>query len=461
MRSRKWFVKLGVMVAFLMMINLVLPVTTNAATGDSTEFRFPAAASTSEYGIEIERVSWYYLGNIFADDTSYVSTSLYPAQGTLYLVASDFGFAADTFPVNAEISGVEVVINRASYNENSIQDYRVKLFNVYPLGENRAVLNSYWSSNNTLNYLFEEVTYGGSNDLWGLSSLSIETVTSSSFGVGISIINAADSSSGISAAFVDDIKIKLYYTVASLITPDLSLSEPASATYDGQPHAAIVTSTIEGSVTDIRYDGSADAPVQAGSYSVTADFTPVDTSTYESLNDAYAGTFVIEAPPVIHTVTLQANPAEGGSTSGDGTYLEGARVSVIATPNPGYEFVNWTENSTVVSTKATYRFTLGTTNRILVANFQAVGASWPRGIRLTATDITATSVTLTLSQPVPDATQYIVFYGSFSDVFAASDGTSLVIDGLTPSTVYVLTVQAVINGEETTDGPSKKIKTSR
>ncbi|MCD8498679.1 MAG: MBG domain-containing protein, partial [Clostridiales bacterium] len=132
-----------------------------------------------------------------------------------------------------------------------------------------------------MNYLFEEVTYGGSNDLWGLSSLSIETVTSSSFGVGISIINAADSSSGISAAFVDDIKIKLYYTVASLITPDLSLSEPASATYDGQPHAAIVTSTIEGSVTDIRYDGSADAPVQAGSYSVTADFTPVDTSTYE------------------------------------------------------------------------------------------------------------------------------------------------------------------------------------
>jgi|GEM_PF-2773760 len=539
MRSRKWFVKLGVMVAFLMMINLVLPVTTNAATGDSTEFRFPAAASTSEYGIEIERVSWYYLGNIFADDTSYVSTSLYPAQGTLYLVASDFGFAADTFPVNAEISGVEVVINRASYNENSIQDYRVKLFNVYPLGENRAVLNSYWSSNNTLNYLFEEVTYGGSNDLWGLSSLSIETVTSSSFGVGISIINAADSSSGISAAFVDDIKIKLYYTVASLITPDLSLSEPASATYDGQPHAAIVTSTIEGSVTDIRYDGSADAPVQAGSYSVTADFTPVDTSTYESLVDAYAGTFVIdpalpsvfvtnspvtysgsplaaevsgsvagavsdikyngstelpvavgtyavtadllptdttnyyslddaaagnfviEAPPVIHTVTLQANPAEGGSTSGDGTYLEGARVSVIATPNPGYEFVNWTENSTVVSTKATYRFTLGTTDRTLVANFQAVGASWPRGIRLTATDITATSVTLTLSQPVPDATQYIVYYGSFSDVFAASDGTSLVIDGLTPSTVYVLTVQAVINGEETTDGPSKKIKTSR
>jgi len=65
MRSRKWFVKLGVMVAFLMMINLVLPVTTNAATGDSTEFRFPAAASTSEYGIEIERVSWYYLGNYF------------------------------------------------------------------------------------------------------------------------------------------------------------------------------------------------------------------------------------------------------------------------------------------------------------------------------------------------------------------------------------------------------------
>ena len=43
-------------------------------------------------------------------------------------------------------------------------------------------------------------------------------------------------------------------------------------------------------------------------------------------------------------VTTTSSPAEGGTTTGDGTYEEGELVTVTATPNEGYEFVNWTEN---------------------------------------------------------------------------------------------------------------------
>ena len=69
-----------------------------------------------------------------------------------------------------------------------------------------------------------------------------------------------------------------------------------------------------------------------------------------------------------YTVTLSSNPAAGGATSGAGTYISGASVSVGATPNAGYTFTNWTEGGTVVSTNANYNFTI-TGNRTLVANF--------------------------------------------------------------------------------------------
>lgn len=49
------------------------------------------------------------------------------------------------------------------------------------------------------------------------------------------------------------------------------------------------------------------------------------------------------------TITTSASPAAGGTTSGDGTYLSGDMVTVVATPNPGYAFVDWTENGVEVS----------------------------------------------------------------------------------------------------------------
>ena len=47
---------------------------------------------------------------------------------------------------------------------------------------------------------------------------------------------------------------------------------------------------------------------------------------------------------------------------------EGTEITVTATPNAGYNFINWTENNEVVSTANPYTFTL-TTDRNLVANF--------------------------------------------------------------------------------------------
>ena len=52
------------------------------------------------------------------------------------------------------------------------------------------------------------------------------------------------------------------------------------------------------------------------------------------------------------------------------SFNHGESCTLIATANEGYDFVNWTENGTEVSTDATYSFTV-TSDRDLVANFSA------------------------------------------------------------------------------------------
>lgn len=75
-----------------------------------------------------------------------------------------------------------------------------------------------------------------------------------------------------------------------------------------------------------------------------------------------------QATVTTYTVALSAAPAAGGSVSGGGTFNVGTTVTAHAQPAVGYVFVNWTEGTTVVSTLASYVFTLSAP-RNLTANF--------------------------------------------------------------------------------------------
>ena len=77
---------------------------------------------------------------------------------------------------------------------------------------------------------------------------------------------------------------------------------------------------------------------------------------------------------ITYTINTSASPVGGGIASGGGTVHHGDSVTVVATSNAGFKFVNWTEGGTVVSTSASYNFTAGA-NRTLVANFTQI----PRG----------------------------------------------------------------------------------
>ena len=70
-----------------------------------------------------------------------------------------------------------------------------------------------------------------------------------------------------------------------------------------------------------------------------------------------------------YVITASANPEIGGTVTGGGTYAHGTTCNLVATPNEGYSFVNWTKNGNVVSTQANYSFTV-TEGGLYVANFE-------------------------------------------------------------------------------------------
>ena len=75
-------------------------------------------------------------------------------------------------------------------------------------------------------------------------------------------------------------------------------------------------------------------------------------------------------PLQTYTIDVSANPSNGGTVTGGGTFDEGQSCTVKATENTGYNFLKWTENDELVSTDREYSFDV-TRNRNLVANFTA------------------------------------------------------------------------------------------
>ena len=76
----------------------------------------------------------------------------------------------------------------------------------------------------------------------------------------------------------------------------------------------------------------------------------------------------IWAPNSSYQITASVSPSNAGTVSGAGSYAAGHTCTLTATPNAGYTFINWTKNSTVVSTNATYSFTVAE-NAAYQANF--------------------------------------------------------------------------------------------
>lgn len=72
-------------------------------------------------------------------------------------------------------------------------------------------------------------------------------------------------------------------------------------------------------------------------------------------------------------LNLSMNPAGAGTLNGAGTFDQNSMVTVTASPNAGYFFVNWTLDGEIVSSNSSYEFEM-MGNKDLIANFEAIAA---------------------------------------------------------------------------------------
>ena len=144
------------------------------------------------------------------------------------------------------------------------------------------------------------------------------------------------------------------YTVNVSANPTIGGSVTGGGTYNqGQSCTVTATPNAGYSFTNWTENGNVVSTNRNYTFTVTGNRTLVAN---------------FQAQPQNYNITVSANPSNGGSVAGGGTYQQGQSCTVTATANTGYAFANWTENGNVVSTQTNYTFTVNG-NRTLVANF--------------------------------------------------------------------------------------------
>ncbi len=153
--------------------------------------------------------------------------------------------------------------------------------------------------------------------------------------------------------------------------------------YFSQVNRYLVFLTVYGedndAITFKLYDHGSEEELDAG----------IDGMTFEinAMHGLPSNPYVFNFIPYF-TATVAANPTEAGTVTGGGRYLSHETVTLSATPNTGYTFLNWTENDEVIGSEPTLQFDI-VGNRSIVANFEMI----MHHVDVTANNETAGSVT--------------------------------------------------------------------
>ena len=185
------------------------------------------------------------------------------------------------------------------------------------------------------------------------------------------------------------------YIVASTEEKPYTASEAIAAEALGLTGNVYVTGTVKsieelstqyGNATYNITDGVKELKIYRGKNLENAKFTSADQllvgdvvvvkgdlTSYNGAAQLGQNNYLISrsTPVVSYVVTVSANPAEAGTVAGGGSFDENEEITVTATANEGYEFVNWTVDGEEVSTDAEYTFSV-TADLALVANFKEV-----------------------------------------------------------------------------------------
>ena len=121
------------------------------------------------------------------------------------------------------------------------------------------------------------------------------------------------------------------YTITVYVAPEGSGTVEGAGKYEEGQTATLVALPAEGYEFLQWSDGNTDNP---RTITVTENLTLLASFKKKTVE------------PDEFTVTIVANPAEGGQVIGAGTYKKGATATLVAIAAEGYEFKNWSDGST-------------------------------------------------------------------------------------------------------------------
>lgn len=194
--------KLGILMVFVFAFALV-----NIASADSITKNAGTGTNVSGIG----EINWNNPDRIVVPGGQYAYTSNFKNTATKYLQGTNYTF---NLPLKAVVNGITVKIRRESSAINTTKDNVVSLIKGGVVTGNNKATTTYWGDS------FQEITYGGSSDLWGTTWTRAE-INSSNFGVALSAINNNNNKS----ATVDYMQITVNYTIDNIAPTIDSVSD--------------------------------------------------------------------------------------------------------------------------------------------------------------------------------------------------------------------------------------------
>lgn len=129
--------------------------------------------------------------------------------------------------------------------------------------------------------------------------------------------------------------------------------------YSNMASGEVITFRIYDHLTETELDVECNSPIIFTANNV-----------YGDLLNPFHLDFTMDLPES-YEITVSANPAEGGSVEGGGTYIHGSSCTLTATANTGYDFINWTKGNEVVATTPSFTFTVAEAGDY-IANFEEI-----------------------------------------------------------------------------------------
>ena len=179
-------------------------------------------------------------------------------------------------------------------------------------------------------------------------------------------------------------EIPVAYSVAITVVPEGSGSVTGTGDYYEGDEVTVTATATEGFIfQNWRVNGAVISSDQSYIFAMPAENVVLEAH-------------FLEEGTVTYELSLVANPVEGGTVIGAGTFVEGELVTVSTIATEGYTFVNWVNEDVEVSTDATFVFTMPAANTTLAANFQEIVETYTVTFNVTSDEVAVEGATITI-----------------------------------------------------------------